>query len=65
MFYIKTKRGHHIPIEDGECGNVFTTCPDCGREFEVELSDLIVNDNIDVYGTQLYCTECTANHKRV
>lgn len=63
MFYVKTKKGHKIPIEDGEGGNVVTICPECGREFVVGLSDLIVNDGIDLYGTSVCCPECSA--KRV
>jgi len=61
MFYIKTKRNHCIPIEDGDDGNVFTKCPGCGKEFEVDLSDFIVDGKLDMYGTAWYCTKCSAN----
>lgn len=64
MFYIKTRRGTHIPIEDGDDGNVFTQCPACGKEFEVSLSDAVCEGNLDLYGTQVYCHKCSVERAR-
>lgn len=55
MFYVKTKTGEEVEIEE-----VYTRCPDCDAEFEVDLNDIIDNlGNLDLYGTQVYCTECS------
>lgn len=58
MFYIKTRRGTRIPIEDGDDGNVFTQCPVCGKEFPVFLSDCIVDGCLDANFTAWYCSAC-------
>ncbi len=58
LFYIKDQ-GHQIPIEDGEGGNVFTQCGDCGTEFEVDLVEAIRN-GCDIYASSVYCPACSA-----
>ena len=58
MFYIKDQ-GRQIPIEDGEGGNVFTQCGDCGTEFEVDLVEAIRN-GCDIYASSVYCPACSA-----
>ena len=64
MFYIKTKRGHKIPIEDGEGGNVFTQCPECGKEQCVDLTHLISFGEVDLYSTVMYCHECSVERAK-
>lgn len=64
MFYIKTRRGTRIPIEDGDGGNVFTQCPACSKEFEVSLSELIFEESLDLYSTQVYCHKCSVERAR-
>ncbi len=58
LFYIKDQ-GRQIPIEDGEGGNVFTLCGDCGTEFEVDLVEAIRN-GCDIYASSVYCPACSA-----
>ena len=58
LFYIKDQ-GRQIPIEDGEGGNVFTQCGDCGTEFEVDLVEAIRN-GCDIYASSVYCPACSA-----
>ena len=58
MFYIKDQ-GRQIVIEDGEGGNIFTRCGDCGTEFEVDLVEAIRN-GCDIYASSIYCPACSA-----
>lgn len=58
MFYIKDQ-GRQIAIEDGEDGNAFTQCGDCGAEVEVDLVEVIRNGG-DIYSTSLCCPACSA-----
>ena len=53
MFFIKRK-GERIPIEDP----IYTTCPMCGVEHPVDLSDILATGG-DLYGTAVYCERCT------
>lgn len=40
---------------------VFTTCPRCGVEHEIDLVRVIKDiEHSDLYGTAVYCKECTA-----
>lgn len=63
MFYIKHESdGVTVKAEiTGE--NVFTICPECGREHAVDLSELFKGGGADLYSTAVYCPECSA--KRV
>lgn len=53
MFYVKRK-GKKIPVEDP----FYTTCPMCGVEHPVDLSDILATGG-DLYGTAVYCERCT------
>ena len=55
MFYVKGKL-ETIAIEED---NVFTTCPICGEEFSVDLLEVLVDGHGDLYGTNVYCNECS------
>ena len=44
-----------IPIEHD---NVFTVCPVCGEEHQIDLSEGW-GDEFDFYGTAVYCKKCT------
>ncbi len=58
MFYIK-HLGKKVYIEDGEDGNVFTTCPVCGKEFHAALSESVHDGKLDIYSTRQYCSDCS------
>lgn len=60
MFYLKYK-GKRLLIESD---NVYTTCPECGKEFTVDLEDILSCEHADLYSTYPYCTECTAKRER-
>ena len=53
MFYVKRKN-KRIPVEDP----FYTTCPMCGSEHPVDLSDILATGG-DLYGTAVYCERCT------
>lgn len=60
MFYVKTKvNGETTITTEITDENVFTRCPECGKEFAVDLSEVLTNDG-DLCGTTVYCSECSA-----
>ena len=61
MFYVKTKLNDTTDIKvDITDENVYTRCPKCGAEFLVDFfSDLMKDDNVDLCGTTVYCSECS------
>lgn len=60
MFYVKTKVNDEMTITtEITDDNVFTCCPECEKEFAVELSKVLAND-CDISGTAVYCSECSA-----
>lgn len=65
MFYVKTKINDEIeintPITDE---NTFTYCPECGLEHAVDLSEIFRDGNTDLYGTAVYCSECSAERQK-
>lgn len=59
MFYLKTKINDETAIVTELTGeNVFTFCPECGKEFEIDLHNVFA-DGGDLYGTAVYCAECS------
>lgn len=60
MFYIKHK-GEKLEIRED---NVYTTCPQCGKEHEVDICDILTGGDADLYGTQVYCRECSEKQKK-
>lgn len=61
MFYLK-HNGEKLPIEGG---NVYTICPECGREHAVDLQEILEGGSADLYGTAVYCEECSARREAV
>ena len=55
MFYLKDN-GKKLPIS---CDNVYTICPQCGREHKVDLQEILEGGDTDLDGTQVYCEECS------
>jgi len=60
MFYVKEKLNDAVEatveITDE---NVFTRCPGCGDEVSVDLAELFSDGESDLYGTAVYCKECS------
>ena len=61
MFYLRHS-GEKLPIEGD---NVFTICPECGREHAVDLQEILEGGSADLYGTAVYCEECSARRESV
>lgn len=60
MFYIKSEVGNGITIKaEINDDNVFTTCPECGEEHLADLQDAVIDGMLDLYGTAIYCSECS------
>lgn len=55
MFYMKHKGKKLEVLED----NVYTICPQCGKEHVVDLHDILSCEHADLYGTSIYCEECS------
>lgn len=65
MYFVKDKVcGTEVSI-DLHAGNVFTTCPSCGKEFPIDLGEMVelFDGVLDLYGTAVYCEECSAARK--
>lgn len=62
MFHIKTKlpSGKVVKTEITD-ENVYTYCPDCGREFPVDLLEVFSGEG-DIFSTRIVCAECTKKH---
>lgn len=60
MYYVKTKINDETTITTELTDeNVFTKCPECGKEFAIDLYDVFSNDG-DLYSTAIYCADCSA-----
>lgn len=60
MFYIKNKINEETEITTEITDeNVFTRCPNCEKEIAVDLAEILRDDG-DLYGTSVYCSECSA-----
>ena len=59
MFYIKTKQhsGKMVSTEITD-ENVFTRCPECGREMPVDLAEIFADGEGDLFSTQVVCAAC-------
>lgn len=55
MFYLKHK-GIRLYIESD---NVYNSCPRCGKECHVDLEAVLADGKSDLYGTAVYCRECS------
>lgn len=62
MYYVKNDAGVEIPITN----TVFTRCPKCGREHEVDLVSLIIehceDGAADILDSTMNCEECSKVH---
>ena len=63
-YYVKetTENGGVIRVPITE-DNVFTHCPVCGKEHQLnEFIDLVRRGEFDLYGTAIYCERCAKKH---
>lgn len=64
MIYVKAKTDEaeiKVVITDE---NVYTLCPICGKEHMVDIIGLCEDGNFDLYGTSVYCPECSEEHRK-
>ena len=61
MNYVKTIIGETTEIKTTiECDNIFTICPKCGLEHQVDVIDIASSsEDFCLYGTQIYCEQCS------
>lgn len=60
MFYVKEQLSDTAEIRiDITDENVYGSCPVCGREVEVNLHELFVSEDVDLYSTQVLCESCS------
>lgn len=62
MLYVRTQLNDQIDIKiDLYEDQIFSTCPLCGREEQVETDVIvsILSNGADFAGTNIYCNECT------
>lgn len=65
MFYVKTKINDETTITtEINDENVFSCCPECGREHFVDLSEILKGSDADLYSTAVFCSECFAKAKK-
>ena len=61
MFYIKTKLPDGKTVKtDVTDENVFTHCPECGKEISIDLAELFSDGNGDLYSSAVICEGCMA-----
>jgi len=60
MFYVREKINNTVEITvEIHDDNVFCTCPGCGCKVGVDLAELFSDGEGDLYGTAVYCKECS------
>ena len=64
MFYVKSEIAEGVTLKTNiTSDNVFTICPDCGEEIQVDLScdfgDLLCKTEGDLESTRICCMECS------
>ncbi len=60
MFYVKEKLTDAVEVSiEISDENVFTRCPGCGDEVSIDLAELFSDGESDLYGTAVYCDECS------
>lgn len=60
MFYVRERLTDSVKVKislDDE--NVYCTCPGCGTEFSVDLSQVFADGEGDMHSTSIYCADCT------
>lgn len=59
MFYTKATLTDTVEVKvELNDENVFCTCPDCGDEVCVDLSEVLADGIGDMYGTAVLCQNC-------
>ncbi len=65
MFYVKEKVSSAVDVKvEIHEDNVFCNCPRCGKEVEVDIAELFSDGISDLYGTFIYCIDCSKSKLR-
>ena len=60
MFYVKASISETVEITvEIQDDNVFCVCPECGSEVYVDLAEVFSDGEGDLYGTAVFCSECS------
>ena len=60
MFFVKEKLSDAVEVSvEITDENVFTRCPGCEDEVSIDLAELFSDGESDLYGTAVYCDECS------
>ena len=60
MFFVKTRIDDSTVLTTEITDeNVFTHCPDCGAEVQIDLAELAEDGELDLFGTSVCCPECS------
>ena len=59
MFYVKSNFGCTDVITELHCDNIFTRCPKCGGELNVDLAEVFLDGDADLESTSIICSACT------
>lgn len=64
MFYIQKELTAGVRLKIELTGDeVYTTCPGCGVAHQVDLSAAICDGELDLHGTVVFCSTCTAKRR--
>lgn len=64
MFYVKERVNDSMEISiEITDENVFCHCPMCGSEVSVDISEILSDGESDLYGTAVFCDECSKKVK--
>lgn len=59
MFYVKAEISESITLKAEIEDNVFTICPVCGVEHQVDLKEILECPHADLCSTSVYCDACS------
>ena len=60
MFYVKEKVSPNLDVTvEIHDDNVFCSCPECACEVEIDLAQLFSDGEGDLYGTSVFCRDCS------
>lgn len=64
MIYAKAKIGEHAEVRIAlDYDNVFTVCPQCGKEHSIDISEFFQDEDFD-FDSSVYCEDCSKKISR-
>ena len=59
MFYVKETINDAVEVKvEINDENVYCRCLRCGAEVQVDLNEFFGDEDFDLYGTSLFCSDC-------